>query len=345
MSVSPPIAEIAAVPHTDFQGVDLPVRFSSLEQECHYVRDGAGVFDGSLRTWIRMRGDDRVDFLQGMVTNDVKALKEGQSVYAALLTQQGKVVSDLRVHAAADHFLLDLPAQAAAAAQAALEKLIVADDVEMEVDEAVLLGVEGPACGAMLAHAFPGVGIDRLADIDLGGIAARLAPASHAGETGVLIAVAASDAAATWKRLREAGAEPVGFEALDVLRVEAGIPWVGVDMDGEMLAMEADLEAAISFKKGCYLGQEVVERIAARGHVNRKRTGLVLRGDPVEPRTTLLAGDKEVGWVTSCVRSPRLGKTIGMGYVRREHLEPGSVLSVEGGGAALVASLPFYKRG
>jgi folate-binding protein YgfZ len=116
-------------------------------------------------------------------------------------------------------------------------------------------------------------------------------------------------------------------------------------MDEDVLVMEADLAGAISFTKGCYLGQEVVERVTARGHVNRRRTGLVFSAEPVASRTTLRLGGREVGWVTSCVRSPRLARTIGMGYVRREQLEPGTVLEVAGGGQAEVAALPFHRGG
>lgn len=338
------VPEITAAPRVQFLGLELPERFSTLEQECRALREGAAVFDGSLRAWLRMRGEDRVDFLQGMVSNDVKKLAVGEGTYAALLTQQGRVVSDLRIHAAEDHFLLDLPASAAAAARAALEKYVVADDVEIDDDDAALIGLEGPGAAALLAAVASGARIDRLGVGVIAGCAVRVAPASQAGEAGALIAVAAGDAASVWDALRGGGAEPIGFAALDVLRVEAGMPWVGVDMGEDVLVMEADLEAAISFKKGCYLGQEVVERVAARGHVNRRRTGLVFDGEPVAAKTALLAADKEVGWVTSSVRSPRLGKTIGMGYVRREQLEPGTALSLAGGGSAVVATLPFVGR-
>jgi len=341
--MSLPIAEIAAAPRAELAGIELPARFTGLAEECAALRERAGVFDASLRRWVRMRGEDRVAFLQGMVSNDVKVLAAGDTAYVALLTQQGRVVSDLRVYAAEDHFILDLPAQAAAAAQAALERYIVADDVELEADDGLLIGLEGPAIPALLAAVAAGPTPARFGHASICGCDVRFAPASHAGEGGVVIAVAAADVAAVWHALRDAGAGAVGLNALDVLRVEAGIPWMGIDMDDDVLVMEADLENAISFKKGCYLGQEVVERVSARGHVNRKRTGLAFDGAPVLARTPLLAADKEVGWVTSSVASPRLARTIGMGYVRREHLVPGTVLDVSGGGRATVAALPFVK--
>ena len=334
------VAEVAAAPRVTWLGLELPARFAGLEAECRALREGAAVYDASLRHWIRMTGEDRVSFLQGMVSNDVKGLAPGRRLHAAVLTQQGRVVTDLGILAAADHFLLDFPAQAAAAGRAALEKYIVADDVEMEAEPLVLIGVEGPRAAAVLAAVAPGTSLEGLVEVNVAGQAARLAPASVAGEAGCILGVAAAGAPAVWQALRDAGAEPVGFEALDVLRLEAGIPWVGVDMDEEMLVMEADLEDAISFKKGCYLGQEVVERVAARGHVNRRRVGLRIGGDPQPARTPLLAAGQEVGWVTSSARSPRLGQTIGMGYVRREHLAADTVLTTPGGVEVRIAPLP-----
>jgi folate-binding protein YgfZ len=336
------IAEVAAAPRAHFRGLDLPARFADPAAECRAMRAGAAVFDGALRAWTIMRGEDRASFLQGMVTNDV-ALPPGSTAYAAILTQQGRVVTDLRVNVAEDHYVLDFPAHAAEAARAALERFIVADDVEMEADQAVLIGVEGRRAGQLLQA----VGLDAAPAFgasSIGGCAVRVAPASHAGEPGVLLACAAGDAAAVWNQLRAAGAEPVGFEALDVLRLEAAIPWVGVDMDEETLIMEADLEAAISFRKGCYLGQEVVERVAARGHVNRKRVGLWLDGGPVPARSLLSADGKEVGWITSSAVSPTLARTIAMGYVRREHLAVGTRLELAAGGIAEVTALPFVAR-
>jgi len=337
-----PIPEVASAPPIRFHGLDLPARFGEPARELETLRAGAALFDASLRAWVRMRGEDRVDFLQGMVSNDVRALGPGAQVYAALLTQQGRVVSDLRIHAAADHFLLDLPAHVAGAAIAALEKYIVADDVELEPVEAVLVGLEGPRAAAVLAAAAGTAAPTGLAAIEIAGQAVTCAPGGVAGGPGLVLGVAAAGATAVWQALRAAGAEPVGFEAIEVARVEAGIPWVGVDMDEEILVMEADLDSAISFKKGCYLGQEVVERVAARGHINRKRVGLLLGADPVAPGTKVQAGEQEVGWVTSSVRSPRLGRAIAMGYVRREHFAPGTALRA-GAAEAVVAELPFVR--
>ena len=142
-------------------------------------------------------------------------------------------------------------------------------------------------------------------------------------------------------------AKPVGHAALNILRTEAGIPWYGAELNEQTLPPEAGLEQrAISYTKGCYLGQEIVERIRSRGHVNRKLVGLVLGGASLPAAGAKLRRDgKEVGHVTTAVHSPTLGRAIALGYVRREHLEPGTRLEVEGGGTAEVTTLPFYHRG
>jgi folate-binding protein YgfZ len=161
---------------------------------------------------------------------------------------------------------------------------------------------------------------------------------------GVLCRVAAASAAPWWERAQAARVVPAGRDAFDVWRIESGVPWHGRDVTADTLALEAPYEAAISFRKGCYLGQEVMERVTARGHVNRKLVGIEVAGAVVPPPgTRLFAGERDVGWVTSAARSWRLDRVIGLAYVRREHLEPGTtlVLGSAGGPAATVHGLPF----
>ena len=141
------------------------------------------------------------------------------------------------------------------------------------------------------------------------------------------------------------GVSPVGMTALNIARVEAGIPWYGVDMDEGRIVLEVGMEESISFDKGCYLGQEIVERASARGRVNRKLSGLLVQANTL-PRSgdKLYHNSQEVGWITSAVVSPRLGRPIALGYVRREHLDPGTRLRIDSHGTpviAEVAALPF----
>lgn len=293
-------------------------------------------------------GGDRIDFLQGMLSNDVKKLAIGTGCPALLLTEQGKVVADLTVLADEDAILLDGMASALVGAQAALERFIVADDVEIgpatDAPKAfALLGPEFETVLARLAIVAPDApcGHARLVS---GGIACHVVRVSGPGAGGVVCWVAA-DAAAAWaEHCRTVGGVMLaGAEAFDVLRTESGVPWHGRDVSADTLALEAPYDAAISFKKGCYLGQEVMERVTARGHVNRKLVGLAMADDVVpDSGTHLFAAEREVGWVTSAVRSWRLGHGIALGYVRREYLEPGTVLTLGPGGPPVtVHALPF----
>lgn len=293
-------------------------------------------------------GGDRVDFLQGMLSNDVKKLAIGTGCPALLLTEQGKVVADLTVLATEDAILLDGIASALASAKDALERFVVADDVEIgpAADAPRAFGLLGPEVGIVLDR----LGIDTpdapYAHVRCtsGGIACHVVRVPAPGAGGVLCWVAADAAAAWTEHCRTVGGVPLaGAEAFDVLRVESGVPWHGRDVTADTLALEGPFDPAISFKKGCYLGQEVMERVTARGHVNRKLVGLATAGDVVpDPGTHLFAGERDVGWVTSAVRSWRLGHVIALGYVRREHLEPGTVLTLGVAGPPVtVHALPF----
>src|SRR5262249_20654577 len=152
---------------------------------------------------------------------------------------------------------------------------------------------------------------------------------------------------ALWAHREACKARAVGLEMLDTARIEAGIPVYGRDMTEETIPVEANLEAALSYTKGCYIGQEVIARIEARGHVNRKLTGLLLSGESLpEPGATIVSPQREVGWITSAVCSPARQQNIALGYVRREVLAPGTPLEVHSQDSTLnatVAELPFYK--
>jgi len=293
-------------------------------------------------------GGDRVDFLQGMLSNDVKKLVTGTGCPAVLLTEQGKVVADLTVLATEEAILLDGMASALAGAKDALERFVVADDVEIgpAADAPKAFGLIGPEVGAALERlgiVAPDAPYAHMRCTS-GGVACHVVRVAAPGAGGVLCWVAADAAAAWTEHCRTVGGVPLaGAEAFDVLRVESGVPWHGRDVTADTLALEAPFDAAISFKKGCYLGQEVMERVTARGHVNRKLVGLVTADDVVpEPGTHLFAAERDVGWVTSAVRSWRLGHAIALGYVRREHFEPGTVLTLGVGGPPVtVRALPF----
>jgi folate-binding protein YgfZ len=334
-----------------FHGVRLPAHFGDVGREWRAASGGAGVYVAGFRSAIAATGEDRVTFLQGMLSNDVKALAAGQGTYAAFLTQQGKLVSDLRVYAEPDRLLLDVLAWRRATLQEGLEKFIVADDVELTAPdgEEFLLGVEGPMARAATSEA---LGIDALPEAPYAHIRTEFEGApllviavSEIERSGILLCGPPRIAPALFAACVEAGAQPIGMQALDTLRVESGVPWAGVDMDDTTLIMETGRTAALSFTKGCYLGQEVVERIAARGHVNRQLTGVILDGDAIPAAgARLLADGREVGYVTSAVRSQALERPIALAIVQSKHSSPGERVVVQTDADAVgatVSALPF----
>ncbi len=338
------------------RGIELPERFTDPVEEYQAVREKAGLIDLSFRVQVRMTGEDRISFLQGMISNDVKALQPGTGCAATLLTEQGRIVADLRVYALDNALLLDVDARVREKMIEALSRFIIADDVEMEdlSEQQVTFAVQGPTAAQILATAGLSLSLDKPfqhQEVKLAGITARVIRVSDTGEEGYEVLAPVEYAEQCWTALLHAGEplglRPVGLAALQMLRVEAGIPWYGLDMDEGRIVLEVGLEHAISFKKGCYLGQEVVERATARGHVNRKLSGLLLHGNTLpENGTKLFHGTQEVGWVTSAVQSPRFGHPIALGYVRREHLTPGTQLRIDSHGTPMiaeVATLPFSR--
>jgi glycine cleavage system T protein len=343
---------------TDDRGVELPESFTDVAEEYRAVRTCVGLIDASFRTQVRMSGEDRVGFLQGMLSNDVKSLKPGGGCAAALLTEQGRIVADLRVYALETEFLLDVDVRIKDSMINALSRFIIADDVELEDLSATqtTLALQGPLAARALATVAVMTPLAKEFDHQeamIAGVSVRVVRVSETGEEGYEILAPREQAELVWQALWQAGASlglrPIGHAALNSLRIEAGIPWYGVDMDEGRIVLEVGLEHAISFKKGCYLGQEVVERASARGHVNRKLSGLIVQlGDSSDPLPTqndkLFHGEQEVGWITSVAWSPRLGCAIALGYVRREHLAAGTQLRIDRQGKPMIAevtTLPF----
>jgi folate-binding protein YgfZ len=335
-------------PLGDYLGGRLPASFAGLPAEYEAARAAAVVFSVTYRTLLLATGSDRATFLQGMLTNDVRALTAGQGCRAALLNQTGKIVADLRVYAETDRILLDVFTTRAAPVCEALNRYIVADDVEVHpADTAPLIGLAGPTAPAVLARlgAAPASPPDVLQHwtATVGGRPVRVVAVSEVEGEGFVICGTLADGLDLFEAASAAGAIPIGMEAINVLRVAAGVPWYGIDMDETHLVMEVGLDRAISFTKGCYLGQEYVERVAARGHVNRRLSALCFTPDVPASGAKLTRSGHEVGWVTSAVRSPDLGP-IGLGYVHRECWDPGTTLDAATPGGSLTATvttLPF----
>jgi folate-binding protein YgfZ len=324
--------------HRPERGLALPASFGDPAAEYGALRTEAAAFDLGYREILRVTGADRVDFLQGMLSNDVARLAPGAGCPALMLTIQGRVTADLRVAVTTDAIWLDVDRRARPALVEALEARLIADEVELALDESrALIGLEGPHAAEVLpvVASLPAFGHGP------GEIAGCLV---HVWRTSVLAApggaavlAAAPDAPAVWDALVAAGARPCGQEALESRRVEVGIPRIGVDMGEPTLALEVPVEGAVSDTKGCYLGQEVIARGTARGHVNRRLCALEFDGPLPPPETPLVRDGKEVGRVTSALVSLGLGRPIGMGMVRRECWEPGTELAARHGHAVTVA--------
>jgi folate-binding protein YgfZ len=299
------------------------------------VREAAAVIDRSSVGKAEVEGRDRASFLQGMLSNDVKALAPGQGCAAAFLDAHGKVMALLRVYALSDRLLLELPAGLTQKTLLLLDKYLISEKAAFEpLDEAyAVLSVQGapaPALIAGLAGAPMDLAPHAHVEATLAGIATRVVQRSEFGVRPGFFLWAAPDAMPALRAAVEgAGATPVEPAVGEVLRVEAGEPVYGQDVDESVILPETNLEHLVSYTKGCYIGQEVVARVKYRGHVNRALTGLTLEGDRVPtPGAPVFAGEREIGRVTSAVRSLGLGAPIALGYVRREHLEPGSAVAV-----------------
>jgi folate-binding protein YgfZ len=334
-------------------GWDVPESFGDVAGEYAALRSGCGLLDLSCRCRLQLAGPDRVAFLHNMVTNDLRALVPGTGCRAAQLNSQGKMEAALRIHCRPDALLVDVEPGSAARARAALQQHLVMEDVQVEdvTETWALLAVQGPGAAAALAQS----GIDasslpqtaRHREIPFAGAATLVAQSDHCGAGGFDLWVPQERAMAAWRALRtQGGARPVGLRALDVRRIEAGIPWAGAEIQGETFPMEAGLDDGwISYTKGCYLGQEPIARIHHLGHVNRILRGLQLDADTLPAAGARLLHDgKPVGKLTSAARSPRLPRPIGLGYVHRDHAVPGTALAVEADPMPLparVCSLPF----
>jgi folate-binding protein YgfZ len=343
----------------EVNGVEVVAHYGDALAEHAALRETAGVLDLSCRSRLCLTGADRVKFLHGQVTNDVSGLNAGEGCYAALVNAKGKMQSDLNLYRLADELLLDFEPGLSAAITQRLEKYIIAEDVQV-VDTAPhygLLSVQGPRASEVVRALDLGISVPAglmtflsAKDAMLGEIYLMNQP--RVGTAGLDLFVPTASLGAVADKLLAAaksiGGRASGWEALETARIEAGIPRFGVDMDENTLPPEAGLDArAVSYGKGCYIGQEVIARIRTYGHVARKLCGLRLADDlkALPMRGDKLFKDgKEAGHITSAVASPTFKASRALGYVRRECNQPGTELtlrSAAGESVAKVVELPF----
>jgi folate-binding protein YgfZ len=349
----------------------VPASYGDAGGEYEAVRGGAGVglFDLSSRGRIEVRGKEAVQFLNGLITNDVKTLAPGAWMWAAFPNPQGRLLAFARVVRASDEesFLFDTEPVTRATVFRLLERFTLAGDFKVKdlSDETAQLSLQGARASEIVGALF-GVEASRLARGSVAVVSrdnqtTTLARATHTGEDGFDLYVETQSASALWNALVAAGARPVGYDALETLRVEAGVPRYGVDVSETNVVSEAGLDEAVSFTKGCYVGQEIIARIHWRGHVAKKLTGLLLDDDGANEREIETSpagsnqselkikttdGAREIGHVTSSVFSPHLQKRIALGTVKYDFLTPDTKVLIEVDGVAQrarIVALPFVR--
>jgi folate-binding protein YgfZ len=318
------------------------------------ARRRAAFIDRSDRGRIVVAGEDRASYLQGLLTNDVVALEAGQGCYAAYLTPQGRMITEVWVYQLSDVILLTMGGDVRDALLARLDQLIFNEDVRLDdvTETFAQVAVVGPQSAAIVAAIItgtPAVALSALGEhenvrVEYDGGRVIVTRVTDLGEPGFELYVERPHLEAVTAALRRLEVAELDGAAAEAIRIEAGVPRFHRDMDEDTIPLEAGIESrAISQTKGCYVGQEVIIRVLHRGHgrVARRLVGLRIRGarEPASGAVVTVA-DREVGRVTSATFSPALGQPIALAYVHRDFVEAGTQVSVAGT-AAEVTALPF----
>ncbi|MFZ5471863.1 MAG: YgfZ/GcvT domain-containing protein [Myxococcota bacterium] len=315
----------------ELAGKELVATYGDVDAEYRAAREGCALLDLGFREMLCVTGEDRVSFLQGMVSNDIARLPVGGSLYATMLTPKGALVADARIFRRSEDVLLDLEPGAGQRAMDFLQRHLVSEEAELHSLDWGVLSLLGPRASDIAGAALPSSDellrtsclLPSLPGVDLLGPREKLVPVAHA-------------------LLAAPGVTPAGFDAFERVRVEEGVPRYGQELDEDTIPLEANLERAISYDKGCYVGQEVIARATFRGQVNRRLVGLFLGASPPSACAELFAQEKKVGSVRSVVWSPALGGHVALAYVHRQHAEVGTRLLVHpDGGEATVLALPM----
>jgi len=329
----------------EYRGAETALSFGDAAAEYAALRQRAGIFDLGWRSKLRVSGPDRVRWMNGMVTNNIADLPLDRGAYCFLLNVQGHILGDMYVYHRGEYLLVDTDAWQSDGLRGNLEKFIIMDDVEIASfdDQLTAIGVQGPQSETILKKS--GVSIETADSLSV-------QESTLAGKKTTLVRsdipnrvelwIAPSDAAATWQALLAAGAEPAGVEALELDRIARGEPRYGQDIRERELPQETGQQRALHFQKGCYIGQEIVERIRSRGAVHRQFSGFIFGDFLPAPGAKIEAAGKEVGEITSTAALPgnNGGRRVGLGYIRQEAAQSAAPLTV-GGAPTQVARLPF----
>jgi folate-binding protein YgfZ len=337
---------------TEYRGARTAARFADPQVEFAALLGGCGAYDLDFRARISLTGGDRVRWLNGMVTNNIRDLTPGHGVYAFLLNPQGHILGDMLVYNLGERMVVETDRSQVERIVATFDHYIIMDDVEVTDISAqqTALGLAGPRSRAVLNIA--GIEVPNLqalqtitprCDCDCGCVECTLIRGEDEQHESYEIWLAPQDVYKTWQALLAAGATPTGSEALEMQRIVTGVPLYGVDIRERDLPQETEQTRALNFNKGCYVGQEIVERIRSRGNVHRKFTEFLLEGAAaIAAAAKITSDEKEVGEVTSIatVPTPSGDRTVALGYIRREVGVPGREVTI-GTAKATVVQLPL----
>jgi folate-binding protein YgfZ len=359
-------------------GWSVPANYGDTLLEYASVREGgAGLIDLSPRGRLLVSGTEAIQFLNGLITNDMKTLAENSWMLAAFPSVQGRLIASVRVIRLPDEqtdqttsaelprlgprgnvcptFLIDTEPATSERVLKTIERFTLAGDFRVRdvTAQTALLTVQGKKSANVVRLVFgeaaPGLAGKGMLKIAWQESEVTMLGATHTGEDGFDLVVNAGAASTLWDALHAAGARPVGYDALEILRIEAGLPRYGSDMDETNVVTEAALDDAVSYTKGCYVGQEIIARIKYRGHVAKKLSGIKFtEAVKVAAGAAIKSVDnKEIGRITSTTYSPHLGRTVALGYVKYDYLAPETQVIVTaelGDMEARIAELPFVSR-
>jgi folate-binding protein YgfZ len=330
-----------------YRGSETAASFGDTAGEFRALLEGTAVFDLSWQAKLVLSGEDRVRWLNGMVTNNIRDLALNHGNYSFVLNPQGRNLGDLVAYNRGDYLLVTAEYDLAPRLKQVFDQYIIMDDVEVEdiSDKLASIGVAGRNAAETLRSA--GIDVSQLAPGEVSdpirqGVGLSIARSVLPHMDGYEIWSTAENLNRLWDALVAAGAKPAGSDALELYHIARGVPRYGIDLREKDLPQETGQQHVLNFAKGCYVGQEIVERIRSRGNVHRMFVGLEVQGDAPAAGDKIFAGDKDVGEITSAARVafPAGEKTLALGYIRRECAEPGTEVKI-GEQTAVVSVLPF----
>ena len=329
----------------------VPENYGNPRSEYEAAQTGAALFDLSDRTQIELAGGDRVKFLHNFCTNDVNRLRPGEGCEAFVTNVKGRILGHIFVFLAPESIWIDTIPSAEQSLLEHFDRYIITDDVELRgrTDDYAELLVSGPQANAELTKRGLDVGALGRCEhtlIGLPEVSVAVRRVDWLGQPGYLLSVLRNRLSDLWNRLVESDLPPAGRTVFEALRIEAGLPWYGIDISEQNIAQEAGRTGrAISFTKGCYLGQEPIARLDAMGHTNRELRGLRLSaGPPPEPGSAVLSADdrQEIGRITSAALVPTTNLPVALALLRSGFLEPGTAVHVASAAGATTPATVFW---